>query len=79
MADKFECDQCKDLMPVRMKRGRLILQELKDGQTHMSYYNRKAEVCERCFDKLRNSMNHAVQRPTLGEATELAMVNVKDD
>lgn len=57
MAHLFQCDKCGKLSQPHTMQGRLILQEVRGGQTHVSYYNRKAEVCGECFSQLKTLMN----------------------
>ncbi len=65
MADMFKCDKCGLLGPITLKRGQLTLQEIRDGQVHVSYYNRKAEVCEKCFNVLKDAMKASPSTPLL--------------
>lgn len=74
MADLFKCDKCKAVLHPSVKKGRLVLQELTNGQPHMSLYNKKAEVCQTCFEGLRRMMNQ-----TGAEITTDVHITVHDD
>lgn len=74
MADLFRCDRCGTIHPKLGKKGRLIVQELGegDGMPHPSLYNRKLELCDGCFVHFQGVMNqHNRDMPTFTEASDI--------
>lgn len=79
MADLFKCDKCGDVLPQHRKKGRLILQELVNGQPHVAQYNRKAEVCEKCFWQLQTLMNAAAATALPAGEVHMTVIDTVSD
>lgn len=74
MADLFRCDKCHHVLPKIGKKGRLIVQELGegDGMPHPALYNRKLELCAGCFLHFQQLMDqHSSVVPSFGEASDI--------
>ena len=71
--DLFCCDKCKLIAPKGAKRGRLIVQELGegDGMAHPALYNRKLELCTGCFRVFKGRMDQTARRPTFEEDSDI--------